>query len=158
VVGGIVLAAWGGFRKRIYTALTALSVEGLAMAAVGIAPARLLSLAVASMFVVGFMNALVNGPFFALLQGVVAPDKQGRVFNLAASVTAAAWPLSLAVAGPVADAVGVRPWFVVGGVTCAVVATAAFFVPAMVGLEENGHAEAADALRANVDAEAEAAR
>lgn len=118
VLGGLVLAAWGGFRKRIYTALTALAVEGVATALVGVAPARLLSLAVGSMFVVGMMNALVNGPFFALLQGAVAPEKQGRVFNLVASLTSAAWPLSLAVAGPVADAVGVRPWYVVGGIVC----------------------------------------
>jgi DHA3 family macrolide efflux protein-like MFS transporter len=146
VVGGLVLATWGGFKKRIHTALTALTVEGLATAVVGLAPARQLSLATGSMFVMGFMNALVNGPFFAVLQGTVSPEKQGRVFTLAGSLTAAAFPLSLAVAGPVADVVGVRPWFVVGGIVCTAVAVSAFFVPAIMGLEENGRAPGTDVV------------
>ena len=145
VLGGLLLTVWGGFRKRIHTALAALIVEGLATIVVGAAPAHLLLVAVGGMFVVGVMNALVNGPFFALLQGVVSPDKQGRVFNLVASLAAAAWPLSLAAAGPIADAVGVRPWFVVGGIVCAITGAAAFFVPAIIGLEENGHSRDEDA-------------
>ena len=97
------------------------------------------------------MNALVNGPFFAVLQGIVSPEKQGRVFMLVASLTSAAWPLSLAAAGPIADAVGVRPWYVVGGVVCAITGAVAFFVPAIVGLEENGHSTDADtAARSSV--------
>jgi DHA3 family macrolide efflux protein-like MFS transporter len=138
VVGGLVLAAWGGFKRRVYTSLAALVVEGVATAVVGATPAGLLGLAVASLFVGGMMNAMVNGPFSALLQGKVAPEKQGRVFMLVGSGTAAAWPVSLAVAGPVADAFGVRPWYVVGGIVCALTGLAAFFVPAIVNLEENG--------------------
>jgi DHA3 family macrolide efflux protein-like MFS transporter len=154
VAGGLVLAAWGGTRKKVYTSLGALVIEGIATAVVGVAPARLLPLAIGSMFVMGATNALVNGPFMALLQGVVEPEKQGRVFNLVGSLTAAAWPLSLAIAGPVADAVGVRPWFVVGGIVCTITAVVAFFVPAIRGLEENGHAGGAApaAERAAADA------
>ena len=75
VLGGLLLAAWGGFRRRIHTALAALIVEGVATALVGAAPASLFLLAVGSMFVGGLMNALVNGPFFAVLQGLVSPEK-----------------------------------------------------------------------------------
>jgi DHA3 family macrolide efflux protein-like MFS transporter len=135
-LGGLLLAAWGGFRKRIYTALGALAIQGVAMALVGVAPATVLALAIVGMLISGAMNALVNGPFFAIVQGVVDPEKQGRVFNLAGSLTAAAWPVSLALAGPIADAVGVRPWFVVGGVVCTITAIVAMFVPAIIHLED----------------------
>jgi DHA3 family macrolide efflux protein-like MFS transporter len=150
VLGGLLLAAWGGFRRKIYTSLVALAVEGVATALVGAASAGLLGLAIGSMFVMGMMNALVNGPLFALLQRVVSPDKQGRVFNLVASLTSAAWPLSLAVAGPIADAVGVRPWFIVGGIVCTLTAVASFFVPAIINLEENGHGPGVDASSGGV--------
>ena len=106
------------------------------MALVGAAPATMLALAIAGMLISGAMNALVNGPFFAIVQGVVDPEKQGRVFNLAGSLTAAAWPVSLALAGPIADVVGVRPWFVVGGVVCTITAIVAMFVPAITHLED----------------------
>jgi hypothetical protein len=71
----------------------------------------------------------------------VAPDMQGRIFTVVMSMSSAAWPLSLAVAGPVADAVGVAPWYVVGGAVSALMGLGAFFVPVIVNLEQNnGHA------------------
>jgi len=34
------------------------------------------------MFVAGYMNPITNGPVHAVLQAVVAPEMQGRVFTL----------------------------------------------------------------------------
>jgi hypothetical protein len=42
----------------------------------------------------------------------------------------------LAVAGPVADAIGVRPWYIVAGAVTVAMAVAALFVPALMGIEE----------------------
>jgi len=141
VLGGLLLSAWGGFRRRVTTSLIALIIEGVGITIVGLAPANAIWIAVAAMFVGGAMNALVNGPLFALLQSIVTPDMQGRVFTVVMSMSSAAWPLSLAVAGPIADAVGVRPWFVVGGAVSAAVGLGAFFVPVIVNIERNhnGH-------------------
>jgi DHA3 family macrolide efflux protein-like MFS transporter len=140
VLGGLFLSAWGGFRRRVYTSLTGIVVQGVGIMLIGLAPANAFWLAVAGMFVGGVMNALVNGPMFAVLQAVVAPDMQGRVFTVVKSMASAAWPLSLAVAGPVADAVGVRPWYVVGGAVSVIMGLGAFFVPVIVNIEQNnGH-------------------
>jgi len=141
VLGGLLLSAWGGFRRRVYTSLTGLMIQGLGIALVGLAPANALWLAVAGMFMAGSMNALVNGPLFALLQATVAPEMQGRVFTVVASLSAAAFPLSLAVAGPVADAIGLRPWYIVGGTVCTLMGLGACFVPVIVNIEQNhnGH-------------------
>jgi DHA3 family macrolide efflux protein-like MFS transporter len=140
VLGGLLLSAWGGFRRRVYTSLTGIVVQGVGIMLIGLAPANAFWLAVAGMFVGGVMNALVNGPMFAVLQAVVAPDMQGRVFTVVKSMASAAWPLSLVVAGPVADAVGVRPWYVVGGAISVIMGLGAFFVPVIVNIEQNnGH-------------------
>ena len=148
VLGGLFLSAWGGFRRRVYTSLTGIVVQGVGIMLIGLAPANALWLAVVGMFVGGVMNALVNGPMFAVLQAVVAPDMQGRVFTVVKSMASAAWPLSLAVAGPVADAVGVRPWYVVGGAVSVIMGLGAFFVPVIVNIEQNnGHSVDLTGLR-----------
>lgn len=137
VVGGLVLSVWGGFKKRIYTSLSGLVVSGIGIMLVGLAPANGIELALAALLVAGFMNPMVNGPLFAILQGSVAPEMQGRVFTLVASLSSAMMPLSLVVAGPVADVVGVRPWYIVGGAVFALIGVIGFFVPVIVNLEEN---------------------
>ena len=137
VLGGLLLSAWGGFRRRVYTSLMGLIIQGLGIMLVGLSPANALWLAVAGMFVAGSMNALVNGPLFSVLQATVAPEMQGRVFTVVASMSSAAFPLSLAVAGPVADAIGLRPWYVVGGIVCTIMGLGACFVPVIVNIERN---------------------
>ena len=144
VLGGLLLSTWGGFRRRVYTSLVGLALEGLGIMLVGLAPATVFWMAVVGMFVAGSMNALVNGPLFALLQAAVAPEMQGRVFMVVASMSSAAWPLSLAVAGPVADAIGLRPWYVVGGFVCTIMGLGACFVPVIVNIEQNHNGHSAE--------------
>jgi DHA3 family macrolide efflux protein-like MFS transporter len=104
--------------------------------AVGLAPASALILALGALFFAGFMNPIVNGSLFAVLQAVVPPDMQGRVFTLALSGSAAMSPLGMAIAGPVADALGVQVWFWIGGIATLVMGAGAFFVPAIMRIED----------------------
>ena len=142
IVGGIVLSAWGGFRKRVFTSMMGLIGLGLGIVAIGVTSAEFVWLAVAGMFLVGAMQSMANGPLFAVLQSVVAPDMQGRVLSLLHSGATAMSPLSLLVAGPIADALGVPVWYGVGGVACMLMGALGFFVPAIVHLEDN-HAQPA---------------
>jgi MFS family permease len=137
VVGGLALGAWGGFRRRIHTSLLGLVTGGLATLAIGLAPANAFWLALGSMLVAGAMNAITNGPLFAILQGTVAPGMQGRVFTVVASLCALMSPLGLAIAGPVADVAGVSIWFVIDGLSCMLMGIGALFVPVLMHLEEN---------------------
>ena len=110
--------------------------EGLGVTAIGFAPANALTLAAGAFFVFGLLNTIVNGSLMAVLQAAVPPEIQGRVFTLVSSGAAAAAPLGLLVAGPVADAAGVQVWFVIGGVVMSVFGITAFFVPAIMHIEE----------------------
>jgi len=137
VLGGLVLSAWGGFRRRILTSLAGLIFEGMAFATIGVVPANGFWLALALMTLAGLANPMVNGPVEAIMQASVAPEMQGRVFTLVGSICHIAQPLGLAVAGPVADALGVPVWFMLGGLSCVVMGVAGFFVPAIMHLEDN---------------------
>jgi DHA3 family macrolide efflux protein-like MFS transporter len=103
---------------------------------VGFVPASAFWLAVGLMLVAGFMNPIVNGPLLAVVQTVVAPEMQGRVFTLIMSFASAMSPLGLILAGPFADRFGVQAWFVVGGAVTILLGAVAFFVPAIMHIEE----------------------
>lgn len=140
IAGGLTLSAWGGFKKRLYTSMLGLVGMGVGTILIGLAPAHMFWLALAGMALTGFMNPIANAPVFAMLQDIVDPQVQGRVFTVLMSVSAAASPLGMAVAGPLSDAVGVQVWFLVGGVMSMLMAAAALSIPAIVHLEEAGHA------------------
>jgi DHA3 family macrolide efflux protein-like MFS transporter len=137
VLGGLILGVWGGFRRRMLTSLTGLVGMGLGFLIVGLAPAAFFPMAVGATLFVGLMGPIVNGPVFAVVQAVVAPEMQGRVFTLMLSVAAGMSPLGLIVAGPVADSLGVQTWFVVGGVVTALFGVVGFFIPQLVYIENN---------------------
>jgi MFS transporter, DHA3 family, macrolide efflux protein len=139
VIGGLVLSVWGGFKRSLITSLMGVIGMGVGILVIGFSPAGAFLLALAGMFIGGFMNPMANGPLMAVLQKSVSPDMQGRVMSLLGAGSAAMMPLSLLIAGPVADALGVRVWYIMGGAACVLLGAAAFFVPAIRNLESNGN-------------------
>jgi len=145
ILGGVLLGVWGGFKRKIYTSLVGLVVAGIFFATLGLVPPSAFGLAVASVFLAGFMNPLVNGPFMAIIQDVVPPELQGRVFSVIGSVAGAAAPIGMAISGPVADRWGVQLWFVIGGIVSILMGIMLVAVPAVRNLEEEGKARASTA-------------
>ena len=137
VLGGLILGVWGGFRRRVWTSIMGLLGMGVGTLLIGFAPGWALGLAVVAFFVTGFMNPITNGPLFAVIQAKVAPDMQGRVFTVMMSASSAMSPLGLAIAGPVADWLGVPAWFTLAGVACVLMAVSMPLLPAVMNLESN---------------------
>lgn len=137
LVGGLALGAWGGFQRRIVTVLVGIVGLGAGVLTIGLTPATALPLALGAFLFGATMNSMCNGSAFALLQQVVAPEMQGRVFTLVMSLCNAMTPLSLAIAGPAADALGIRTLYVVGGVAQILMGLIGFLVPSIMHIEEN---------------------
>ena len=146
VAGGLVLGAWGGFKKRILTSLLGLIGLGIGFGLLGFIPANLFWLAILSAFFAAFMLPMVNGPIHAILQATVEPDMQGRVFTLISSLGGAMAPLGLVIAGPVADAIGVQSWYMIGGITCIVMAVVGYSIPALMNIEDNHRQKAEEVI------------
>jgi MFS family permease len=75
-----------------------------------------------------FVGALFSGPMViwgTLLQRRVPPEMLGRVSSLDFFVSLLLMPVSMAVAGPVAEAIGLRNTFLVAGLTPMVIAAVA---------------------------------
>ncbi|NLX08629.1 MAG: MFS transporter [Chloroflexi bacterium] len=140
IAGGLALGVWGGFKRKLVTSMLGLIGMGIGSVMVGVLPGSLFGVALAAMLLLGFMNPITNGPLFAVLQASVAPEMQGRVFTLLTSAATAMSPLSLALAGPLADELGIQLWYIVAGVFCGAMGVLGFFIPALVNMEKNNGA------------------
>jgi DHA3 family macrolide efflux protein-like MFS transporter len=134
-VGGGVLGAWGGFKRNIVTSLLGLMGIGLGTLIFAVAPSTALWLIVIAALLVGIMTTLTMGPFYAMIQTIVEPDMQARVFSLLNSVGSAMVPIGLLVAGPVADRFSIQVWFLFGGLLCILMAVCGLFIPAVMQIE-----------------------
>jgi DHA3 family macrolide efflux protein-like MFS transporter len=137
ILGGLTLSAWGGFKRRIVTSFFGIVGIGIGVILSGLAPADLFWLLLAANFMLGFAQVFANGPITAIFQSAVAPDVQGRVFSLIGAGATAMMPLSLLIAGPVSDWLGIRVWYIFGGTVCILTSLAAFFIPAIMNIEQN---------------------
>ncbi len=140
VAGGVILGAWGGFRRRIVTSMVGLFFLGVAYGSLGVIPGDRIWLAILASGAGGLMLPFVNGPVRAILQSTVAPEMQGRVFTLLGSFAQAMIPLGLLIAGPVADAFGVTSWYLIAGLGCAGMAVLSLATPAVIRIEEQRQA------------------
>lgn len=154
ILGGVLLSVWGGFGRRVITTLFGLAILGLSTVVLGATPATFFALALTAQFVLGMAIPITNGPLFATLQAVVAPDLQGRVFTLAISLAGVAAPLGLLVAGPVADVVGVRALYLVSGTACVLLSLLGLQLKAVLRLEEGSVPKAGSESEDAVGAEA----
>ncbi|RLC68466.1 MAG: MFS transporter [Chloroflexi bacterium] len=121
VVGGLVIAAWGGFKRRIHGVLLGLvflSIFGQIVIGVG----RSIQVWAAGAFLALFFMPLVNGSSQAIWQAKVSPDIQGKVFATRRLVAQISAPVAMIMGGRLADAV-FEPAMASGG------AFAQFFQP-----------------------------
>ena len=137
IIAGLVLSAWGGFKKRIITSILGIIGLGIGVVGMGFAPSNAFYLVLVASFVLGFFNVMANGPLSAIFQSTIDPDMQGRVFGLIGAFATAMSPLSLLVAGPVADWLGVRSWYIFGGITCILMAMVALMIKPIMNIENN---------------------
>ena len=136
VAGGLLLGTWGGFKRRILTSLAGLIGIGLGTLLIGFAPANAFFVAVVGAIVVGTTISLANGPIMAIFQACIEPEMQGRVFTLLTSLASGMAPLGLVIAGPVADALGVRAWFIVGGFVTLIMGGVGYMMPSLLQVED----------------------
>jgi len=139
LAGGLVLSAWGGFKKKMATSLMGVIGMGLGFVVVAVAPSNFFWLALTGTVLSGFMAPMANGPLFAVVQSVVDPDMQGRVMSLMNSTASAMSPLGLLIGGKVTDLLGLQVWYYVAGIAAMIMGIGGFFVEPVMTLESNHH-------------------
>lgn len=124
VLGGLLIAKWGGFKKRTHTTLLAALIYGALMIGLGTAPVFLLYLVCNTM--IGVTAPCYNAPITVSIQERVSPDFHGRIFSLMQISTSCALPMGMVLFGPLADRLPVQIILIVCGSLVALVAFGMF--------------------------------
>jgi DHA3 family macrolide efflux protein-like MFS transporter len=101
VIGGLVMSAWGGFKRRIHGVLAGHILIGLFGAMLGVATG--LPLWIPFMVLTTLMIPLINSSNQAIWQSKVAPDLQGRVFSARRLIAWFTNPITPIIGGTLAD-------------------------------------------------------
>lgn len=133
IIGGIVIAAWGGFKNRLFTIVLGTVVFGVTTILLGFSPVLIFFFAV--MFISGISGPLASSPIMVIMQERIDSDMLGRIFSLVSIVGSGAVPLGMLIFGPLADAVNIRILFAISGV---VIIALGFFLLANGNLRRAG--------------------
>jgi len=102
VVGGVVMSAWGGPKKRVHGVLAGWTFASL-FGAVLMGLGRSVPVWAFASFAGAFFTPVINASNQAIWQAKVAPDLQGRVFSIRRLIAWFVNPASMLIAGPLAD-------------------------------------------------------
>jgi len=108
---------------------------GFLLAAAGMLPASAYWGFVVLSVLMGFSVPLFGAPITAMFQGLIDPAKLGRVMSLYMTIAMLMAPVGLMVAGPLAERVGVAPWFAISGALIAATGVVALALPAVRALD-----------------------
>jgi len=115
LIGSAILGLWGGGKRQFLLFAISVMVWGMTAALGGLMPGNMFVVFAGLMFVSGLVNSGINVPYFAYIQRTIEPGLLGKVTSLISSVNSASVPLGLAIAGPVAEVIGIANWYVVAG-------------------------------------------
>ena len=150
VVGGLTLSIWGGFKKRIITIMLCLGLTGLGFAVIGYLPSDGIYYCVSLMFMVGIVLPFIDGLIIPIIQSKGSPEYQGRLMTLLTFSSKILVPVSMLIAGPVADKFGVLFWYRYGGLMILLLTIVFMFSTTLMnvenGLEEKPVVEAIQAI------------
>jgi DHA3 family macrolide efflux protein-like MFS transporter len=104
VVGGLVMSAWGGTKRRVHGVLMGWALGGL-FGEILLGLGRNAIIWSAAIFLSTLFGPIINSSNQAIWQAKVAPDVQGKVFSIRRLIAWVSTPLASLVAGPLADQV-----------------------------------------------------
>jgi DHA3 family macrolide efflux protein-like MFS transporter len=134
--GGLLLSLWGGARRKILVVLGGFVCMGGILLIPAWTPTPLWPIAAGGFGLLGLVYAIAQGSMTAAMRGLVAPSKQGRFYALFGSLMTGSVPIGLMIAGVVADAVSMRFWYTLGGITLILAGSAGYIFPALRRIEE----------------------
>ena len=111
LAGGLLIAAWGGFRNRIKTMAFSTLMVGVTTFLLGVVPNFWIYLCI--MAITGLTLPFYNTPATVLLQEKVEPDYLGRVFGVMGMIASGVMPTAMFVFGPLADRIRIE-WLLIG--------------------------------------------
>lgn len=120
VLGGVLMATWGGFKNRVHMIIFSTIGYGVMMIAIGCSPFYAIYLLFNTM--IGITMPCFNAPANVYLQEQVDVNMLGRVFGIVQIANSCALPLGSAIFGPLGDVFHIQ-WILIScGITVILIA------------------------------------
>ena len=110
ISGGILIAAWGGFKNKAYSMALSTLIMGTLTFALGLTPFFWLYLLFMGIF--GVALPMFNVPATVFLQEKTDPNFMGRVFGVLGMISSVMMPFGMIFFGPVVDFVAIE-WLMI---------------------------------------------
>jgi DHA3 family macrolide efflux protein-like MFS transporter len=136
LVGGLILGAWGGFKKRPLTIALSIMLMGIGLVISGILPQNSFVFFAVCCAIMG-LSAPFYGVQTALYQEKIKQEYLGRVFSLSISTMSLAMPLGLLFAGAFAEQIGVHRWFLISGIGIMVISVITLLLPSVRAIDKD---------------------
>lgn len=124
ILGGLLIASWGGFRKKLNTTMLAGAFYGAMMIGLGTAPVFILYLLCNTL--IGITAPCYNAPITVTIQENVIPEMHGRIFSFMQIATSCALPLGMVLFGPLADVIRVQSLLIGSGTVVVIISALVF--------------------------------
>jgi DHA3 family macrolide efflux protein-like MFS transporter len=125
IIGGFVMTVWGGFKNRFQTIGFACILWAVLFTALGLS--KDFTVYLVFMFLSGIPMPFWGASATTLLQELVEPDMQGRVFGVQQLIMSTIMPLGMVLFGPIADRVSIEILLVLSGTLMAIPGLWIFF-------------------------------
>lgn len=119
MIGGVLIAAWGGFRNRVYTMMFAGVMMAICTILLGVLPIFSLYLFVMALF--GLAMPIFNTPTMTIIQEKVENDYLGRIYGVFGMISTSMMPLGMLIFGPLADIISVEKLLIGTGILMLIV-------------------------------------
>jgi DHA3 family macrolide efflux protein-like MFS transporter len=120
VLGAVLLAIWGGFRRAVHTMLAAVIILIIALAWLALVPATAPLWILGAVSLIGWAAAWAHGPLLTMVQRTIPATMHGRAMAVLNAAMNAAAPVGLVIAGGVVERIGHQGW-AIGVIGCVVV-------------------------------------
>ena len=111
MIGGAIIASWGGFANRVYTMFLATAIMGACTLLLGFMPNFWVYLVPMGVFGIGL--PFYNTAAMVLVQEQAEPEMLGRVMGVFSMLQTSMMPLGMLLFGPLAEVVRIE-WLLVG--------------------------------------------
>jgi DHA3 family macrolide efflux protein-like MFS transporter len=114
IVGGIIIASWGGFKNKVFTIAFCLAFTAITTVGLGLATNFVLYLAIT--LIEGLLLPFGETPIMTILQTKVDKEYMGRVFSVSTIIGSVAMPIGMCLFGPLGDIIKIDYLLIATGV------------------------------------------
>lgn len=127
IIGALVISIKKNWNRKILIIMGSAAITFIGYFFVALAPPGFFLIMGIGVFISGFTLATGLPVYFTILQTAIPPDKIGRIFSIDATISFAIMPVGMAIAGPLANFMGIVNFFIILSISGILVNVAFYF-------------------------------